>query len=187
MKKVKVNKVKYIFYGILLTLIIITIISIIMTYFNKYEVIYIKDYDAYDETINKIKTNIDKIKDNNCASSLNSLRMRIDDTHFTSNTTLNEYYNKYHKDNLTFLDYYNEVLNSCNIDNKDSIYVKVLDSLVFPTYIDNKYNLIHEINLKDYNTRRNLKNYDEIGSYTNKVNELEVLSLLTNEALNEKD
>ena len=46
MKKVKVNKVKYIFYGILLTLIIITIISIIMTYFNKYEVIYIKDYDA---------------------------------------------------------------------------------------------------------------------------------------------
>lgn len=187
MKKVKVNKAKYIFYGILLALIIITLISIIMTCFNKEETIYIKDYDAYDSTINKIQDNIDKIPDEKCSSSLKNLRTRIDDTHFTSNTTLNEYYNKYHKDNLTFLDYYNKVLTSCNIDNKDNIYIKVLNSLNFPTYIDNKYNLIHEINFKDYNTRRNLKKYDEIGSYTNKVNELEVLSLLIDEVLNEEN
>lgn len=173
-------KNKYITIGVLLTLIILTILGILTLNDNKKEVIYIKDLSFYTKRATIIRDEIDTIKDEACKNSLSDMFNRINETHFTANISIEEYYNAYYKDNKTFLNFYEEAVKSCELTSDlDDIYVLVLASSNYPNEIKKRYLLSHEFIIKDKNSREDLfKSADETGTYTTKALELQVMNEL---------
>lgn len=170
-------KLKYFIMGILFFVIIFFVVHIFIV-INNNDVVVIKDYEAFQENIDKIDKRISKVKDEICKSSLEKMSNNIKRTHFSENTNVDDYYHAYF-DEDEFLNIYGEVEDACRISEDNSRYVLALSSYTFPSSIKLRYNLKHEFIFKDRNIRRELeKNQDEVGSYTSKVLELRVISEL---------
>lgn len=173
-------KKKYIIIGILLTLIVLTFVGLLFLHSNKKEIIYVKDLSFYTKRATKIRDEIENVKNETCKNSLNDMFRRINETHFTTNISIEQYYNAYFKDNKTFINFYEDAIKSCELDSDlDSIYVLVLASSNYPNEIKKRYLLSHEVIIKDKDTRDNLfKSADETGTYTTKALELQVINEL---------
>ena len=171
------NNIKYVIFGIFISLILFFFIGGVFSFVNRNQTIHIKDYEGFDKNIEELSDRIDKVKNNDCRSSLQYMLNRIKDNHLTGDIKIKDYYESFYKDNLTFVDYYNYVSSSCNIDNNE-IYIKAMSTLVYPTYIKNLYNKSYEIHFKDFYYKDNI---DEMGTYSTLVNEMYVLSDLLKE------
>lgn len=181
-------KGKYIILGSLITVVLIFILSLIMIPINKKELITIKEVSEYSAKITKLKNSIKEIEDETCNASLMNMLNRINETSFKGEVTIKEYYEAYYKDDLAFMDIYENVIESCNLENNDDIYLKVLEQSVYPDSIKEKYLLSHELILKDYSSRESLiKNNSEKGTFVTKTLELHILYDLINEVNNEED
>lgn len=170
-------KLKYCLLGVLVTTIIFSIVNITLVVNNK-DVVIIKDYEGFQEDILKVDKKISKIKDEECKSSFIKMSDNIKRTHFSKNTTVEDYYRAYFLED-NFLNIYKDVEEICQISEDNSRYVLALASYTFPDSIKIRYSLKHEFIFKDRKLRRELyKNNDEVGSYTSKVLELKVINLL---------
>lgn len=167
------KNIKYIIIGILISFIIIFIINIITFNINSNQTIHINSYEGYEEAKNTLSKKIDKVKNDDCRSSLNNMLKRIDDNNLKGDVKIGDYINSYFKDNLTFVDYYSYVSDSCNISD-DKIYIKAMSTLVYPNYIKDKYNRSYELHIIDLTNQTNIS--DDVGTYTTMLNELGVLS-----------
>ena len=175
------DKIKYILYGLFISFVLLGLLSFILAFINTNQEIYIKDIDKYIDSINNLETRIDKLDKNlTCKSSLLTMLKRINNTHFTNGKVkIKEYYDKYYEEDLTFLDYYQGVIEACELDNNDHIYATALTAYAYPNEIKNKYYFSYELHFKDlFNSEPLLKEEQEIKSYTTKYNELLVLSEL---------
>lgn len=171
---------KYILFGVLITFITIILVGIFTLNFNKKEMIHIRDLSFYTKRATIIRDDIEKIKDEKCQKSFSDMFNRINETHFTENITIEEYYNSYFKDGKTFLNYYEDLIDVCELDEDlDSIYILVLSASNYPNEVKKRYLLSHEFIIKDYESRDGLsKNIDETGTYTTKALELQVINEL---------
>lgn len=170
-------KLKYFIMGILFSVIIFFVVHIFIV-INNNDVVVIKDYEAFQENIDKIDKRISKVNDETCKNSLEKMSNNIKRTHFSENTNVDDYYHAYFGED-EFLNVYGEVEDSCRISEDNSRYVLALSSYTFPSSIKLRYNLKHEFIFKDRKVRKELeKNQDEVGSYTSKVLELRVISEL---------
>ena len=167
------KNIKYIIIGILISFIIVFIINIITFNINSNQTIHINSYEGYEEAKNTLSKKIDKVKNDDCRSSLNNMLKRIDDNNLKGDVKIGDYINSYFKDNLTFVDYYSYVSDSCNISD-DKIYIKAMSTLVYPNYIKDKYNRSYELHIIDLTNKTNIS--DDVGTYTTMLNELGVLS-----------
>ena len=175
------DKLKYGLYGIFISFIILGILSFILSFINDNNKIYIKNIEGYENITNKMKERINKLeKDNVCKDSLMNMLYGIDNTHFVTDTILvKDYYDKYFLEGPNIIDSYQEVLDSCSLENDDSIYAIALTAYAYPNEIKNNYYLIHEFHIKDlFNGNSLRKEEQEIKSYTTKYNELLVLDKL---------
>lgn len=181
-------KYKSFMIGSLVTLIIIFISSIILIPFNKKELIYIKDVNDYSGKITKLKTSIKELEGSTCKKSLMNMLDRINETNFEDKVTIEEYYKSYYKDGIPFMKLYEEIITECKLEEKDEIYLKVLEHSVFPDSIKEKYLLSHELILKDYSSRDSLSKINtEKGTFITKTLELHILYDLINEVTYEED
>lgn len=180
-------KYKYLLLGSLITIIIIFIVSIVIIPFNRSEMIYIKNIDSYSKKITILKNEILELEDSSCKSSLNDMLIRINETNFKDKVTIEKYYKAYYKDNVSFINLYENILNECNLENNDDIYMDVLIQMIFPNSIKEKYLLSHELILKDYSSRSALtKSSSETGTYITKTKELNILKDLIEEVNHEE-
>ena len=164
---------KYVLLGVFIMFIIIFIINIVSSCINSNRTIHIKSYDGYDKTRESLSTKINKVKNTDCKNSLNNMLNRIDDNNISGNIKIKDYYEVFYKDDLTFLDYYQEAVETCNVKN-DQIYIKAMSALLYPNQIKEEYNHSYELHVKYKNNSNNIS--DEIGTYTTILNELGVLS-----------
>ncbi len=173
-------KKKFITLGVLLTFMVLTLLGLISLKYHKSEIIHVKDLAFYTKRATIIRDDIAKIKDDTCKNSLNALFNRMNETHFVNDVTVKEYYQAYFKDNKTFLNFYEEAVKACEIeDNLDEIYVLVLSASNFPNEVKNRYLLSHEFIIKDKESRELLlQSFDETGTYTTKALELQVINEL---------
>lgn len=171
---------KLIILGSLITVIILILLGIISTFYNKSETIYIKDLAFYTKRATLIRDDIEKIKEDTCKNSLSAMMERINETHFTDNISIEKYYKAYYKDNKTFINFYEEAVDQCEIkDNLDELYVLALAASNYPNEIKKRFLLSHEFIIKDYDSRKDLyKSSDETGTYTTKVLELQIINEL---------
>lgn len=156
------------------------LIGIFTLQFNKEEMIYVRDLSFYTKRATIIRDDIEKIKNETCKKSFSDMFNRINETHFTENVTIEKYYKAYFKDDKTFLNYYEDLIGSCELDEDlDSIYILVLSASNYPNEVKKRYLLSHEFIIKDYDSRDILsKNIDETGTYTTKALELQVINEL---------
>lgn len=173
-------KKKYITIGILLTLIFFTLLYLFTINSNKKEIIHIKDLSFYTKRATAIRNEIENIENEECKNSLEAMFNRINETHFTSDVTIEEYYNAYYKDNKVFLNFYDDVIENCEIEDElDDIYVLAISSTNYPNEVKKRYLLSHEFIIKDNNSRDELyQTSDETGTYTTKALELQVINEL---------
>lgn len=169
---------KNIIFSLLIVFFLIMVLSFIKTFtFNRY--ITVQDISGYTKKMNELTKKIENIKDDKCKTSLNNMAIRINQTHFNKNVLIKKYVDVYFKDEITFLDYYNEVVDSCKNKYDEDIYSNVLASLSYPYQIRKEYLLRYEISLFDIKNRNKLNKYDdELGTYSTKYLELSVLSKL---------
>ena len=164
---------KYVVFGIMLSFIIFFLLTIFLSNVNRNSKILIKDYEQFDETIDSITKKVQKIKKEECRVAINSMIDRIKSNHLSGEVSIKEYTDSFFADDLTFVDYYNYVSSSCSINN-EQLYVNAMGTLVYPTYIKNKYNKSYEFYIKDnyyYD-----KDFDKMGTYSTLVNEVSILS-----------
>lgn len=173
------KNIKYILLGVLISFIIFFIIGIIYSNINRNNKIHINKYDGYEDTRNTLLTKIDKVKDESCRSSLKTMLERIDSNNLSGDVSLKDYYYSFYAGDMTIIDYYNYVVASCNLKNNPKIYNQAMSSLVYPSYIKDRYNRSYEIYFKDYLFDDN--NTNEVGTYTTIINELTTLSMLLEE------
>lgn len=168
--------------GSLITIIIFVLLGLISTHYNKEEIIYIKDLAFYTKRATIIREDIEKIKNDSCKNSLSAMFNRINETHFTDNISIEEYYNAYYKDNKTFINFYEDVVTQCAIEEElDELYVLVLAASNYPNEVKKRFLLSHEFRIKDYDSRDNLyKSTDETGTFTTKALELQIINELIN-------
>ena len=167
------NNIKYVVFGMLIFLILFFFVGVVFSFVNRNQAIHIKEYDNYEKDINVLSDKINKIKKDDCRASLNDMLDRIKDNHLTGDIKIKDYYEFFYKDNLTFVDYYNYVSSTCNINNNE-IYIKAMSTLVYPEYIKNTYNRSYEFYFKDKFFSDNT--FNDLGTYTTFVNEIFVLS-----------
>lgn len=165
------------------TIIIITIACIIISLTTYNRTINVKTIDDYHSIKTNLKKKIEKVKNKECQSSLNNMMTRIDNTYISKNTNIKDYYETYFNDNLTFLNYFDDVVSSCKLSKKktDIIYVDALASTNYPNSIKKEYNLRYEFKIRDNNSIKYYQDNDLIGTYTTKYLELKVLKSLIEE------
>ena len=174
-------KFKYFILGCLFSVVVFICLGIFMVK-NSHEYIYVKDLSGYGRIVTEIDQDIDKLKSEECKTSLHEMLNFINKTHYDTNVTIQEYYNNYYQDK-TFIDHFYAVQDSCKLDDIDSIYVLALSSTNFPEVVKSRYNLRHEFTFKDSISRQDLvREQDNVGTYTNKVLELRVIKELIDEA-----
>lgn len=171
-------KKRLIILGVLITLMLLILLGIISVGSHKNENIYVKDLSFYTKRATIIRDDIEKVKNEICKNSLKAMFNRINETHFTENITIEKYYNAYYKDNKTFLNFYEEAIKDCEInENLDELYVLVLSASNYPNEVKKRYLLSHEFIIKDYDSRERLeKSADETGTYTTKALELQIIN-----------
>ncbi len=175
------GKTKYVLYGIFIGFILISLVAIGKAYYNINQEIYIKDIDKYTDAIMRMKNRVEEKKlTDSCKSALDKTIDRVNNTHFkTGKVKQKDYYEAYFKDNETFLDYYQLVIDDCNIDNNDKIYGMALSAYSFPLEIKNNYYLNYELHFKDLTNGQDLrKEEQEVKSFNTKYMELMVLDSL---------
>ena len=181
------KKYPYVFLGIFISILVFLVVHIISINIKMNR--EIKVYDFFDFSDKVIATNkdIQSIKNEDCRASLNAMANRITNTVPHKGITLKQYYELYYGDEgKTFLYYYSRVSDACLINN-DNIYVKALESLEFPYEIKNRYIGAYQVNIFDtYIFQKEIDKTDELGSYSNKILELETLVKLIEEVKNEK-
>lgn len=175
-------KMKYIMEGVLLTVVIALLIHLLTFNDMASEMISVKEIPMMTKRLTSLQERIDKIKDEDCRNSIDTMLKRVKSTYFSENITIEEYYNAYTKDEKNFIDFYEDVNNSCKLDGNDDIYFLVLSSLNYPNSIKRRYDLRYEFIFKDtFNRENNYQNSDEVGTYTTKMSELQVVSKLLDE------
>lgn len=174
-------RLKYFILGSLFSVILFISINIFIV-INRNDYISVKSISGYGKIVTSISNDIDSIKNDTCKDSLTNMLNFINRTHYDKDIKVEDYYNNYFKDK-TFIDHFYSVKESCNLEDTDSIYVLALSSTNYPEEIKTRYNLKHEITLRDNSSRLQLlKEQDEVGTYTNKVLELQVIQELVKEA-----
>ena len=184
------KKYPYVFLGFFISILVLLIIHFISINIKMNRVINVKEMDdSYSKKIVEIESDIEKLKDDECKNSLKYMSDRIKVTIPDKGVTLKDYYHRYYgydnnrndDDGETFLFFYSKVADNCNINN-DSIYSKALESMVFPYEIKNRYLGTYQISISDlFILKDEIDKSDELGSYSNKMLELEVLSKLVEE------
>lgn len=176
-------KGKLIILSSMATVIVISIIGIIVSLISYNRTINVKTIEDYRSIKINLKNKIEKIKDKECQTSLNNMMNRIDDTYFSNNTNVKEYYEIYFNDDLTFLNYFDDVVNTCKLSSKDknTIYIDALASTNYPNAIKKEYYLRYEFKIRDINSSKYLEENDLVGTYTTKYLELKVLNSLIEE------
>lgn len=178
-------KRKYILIGSLTCFILLFLISSFLIIYRRNRTIYIQDIKQYTKNINIIKENIKNIDDETCKETFQKMLNRINDTHFSSNVKLSTYYHAYHN-GASFLDYYNDVINDCNIEEDNSIYIDALISTNYPNQIKKEFELSYQLKLDDiYSNNLINKSLDKNGTYSTKTLELRVIKKLLDEVANE--
>lgn len=172
---------KYILLGIFVSFIVIGLVTMILAFTNLDKEIYIKDLDKYTDSIMRLKDRVDKLdKDNTCKSAFNKTIDRINNTHFNNGKIkIKDYYEAYFKDDETFIDYYQLIIDDCKMNNNDKIYGMVLSAYSYPNKIKNDYRLSYELHIEDlFNNKDIRKEEQEINSFTTKYMELLVIDKL---------
>lgn len=179
-------KYKYFIFGLLVMYIFFMMFSLSNIFVNLNETIYIKDVNKYSENMTKLKNRINEIDDQGCQSSFKEMVNRINDTHVKDTTIkLKDLNELYYSSEKSFLTYYTDVLDSCNIEEDNTRYVDVLKALVFPEVIHKRYNETYQIHIREYG--RNSLEYYELLSYTSKQSEMSVLKQLLDKVGNKND
>lgn len=170
-------KIKYFIFGSIVTVVLFIIVNILLV-INNNEIINIKTISNFDEQIGNVDRRIEKIKNNECKQALSDMSNNIKKTHFNNNVSVSDYYHAYF-DGEVFINIYARVLDQCKIEEESSRYILALSSMSFPENVKTRYNLKHEFIFKDKDLRSELlKESDEIGSYTSKALELNVINEL---------
>lgn len=170
-------KTKFFIFGSIVTIVLFSIVNILLV-INNNEVINIKSINNFDEQIAIVDKKIEKIKDNECKQALGDMSINIKKTYFNKNVSVSDYYHAYF-DGEVFINIYSRVLDECKIEEDDGRYILALSSMSFPENVKIRYNLKHEFILKDEYLRKEVfKEPDEIGSYTSKALELNVINEL---------
>ncbi len=170
-------KTKYFILGSIVTIVLFLIVNILLV-INNNEVINIKSINNFDEQIGNVDKKIEKIRNNECKRALSDMSSNIKKTYFNKNVSVSDYYHAYF-DGEVFINIYARVLDECKIEEDDSRYILALSSMSFPENIKTRYNLRHEFILKDGYLRKEIfKEPDEVGSYTSKTLELNVINEL---------
>lgn len=170
-------RLKYFLFGSLVTIMILIVVNILVLLNNK-DVIYVKGIEGFDTKLSSIDKRIEKIKNQECRLEFVKISDNIKKTYFRENTTVDKYYHAYFDDEI-FLNIYKSVLDKCSIKENDERYYLVLASYSYPNSIKTRYNLRHEIKLKDKSVRDLMnRETDEIGSHTTKILELRVIDEL---------
>ena len=165
---------KYILAGSLLTIIIFILFAFINVNDNRNEIIYVRDLNTYTKTITEFQSRVDKVKNEDCKKSIQNYLDKINETHFSENVTVKEYYDAYYKKTDT-IDLYTEIENTCDFHD-EKIYEIILEANIFPSEIKNRYNLSYEISIFDKKSREILNvNHDNLGTYSTKILELKAL------------
>lgn len=173
-------KIKYFILGMFFTIIVALVVNNLVV-LNSDDVVIIKQISNFTDEMDNIDKKINKVKRDECRDSLNKMSNNIKKTYFSQDTTVTEYYETYFSDTV-FLDLYKEVLNSCELSENNSRYLLALASYSFPSSIKAKYNLKHEVKFRDLETRESvLKDEYEVGSYSSKMLELNVINELLDE------
>lgn len=176
------NKIKYVLFGVIVTLFVMFIFGIINSVINMNSTIYVKEVPKFDEKIDTINKNIGKIKNEVCVNRLNTLVSRVKDTYYKKNISVKDYYKNYNKDDITFSDLFDLALSSCGVSSEEvpSIVDLVLSSRVYPDSVSNRYRTSYEFRITDFiNKKSTYELSDEIGTYSSKENELRALNDLT--------
>lgn len=173
-------KFKYFILGSLFSVILFIFVNILVV-LNRNDSIYVREVSGYGRIVTAISEDIDEVKNENCKTGLKGMLDFINKTHYSKNITIKEYYNNYYGDK-TFIEHFYSVKDQCNLDDIDSIYILALSSTNYPEEVKTRYNLKHEFILRDKHSRLELiKEQDEVGTYTNKVLELQVIQELIKE------
>ena len=174
------KNIRYILLGVFISFILFFITGIVFSIINTNNKVHVQKYDGFNSVYETYNTKIDKVKNDNCRLSLKYMLERIKDNYFDHDVSIKEYYESYYKDDLTFIDYYDLVISSCEIKSDvTNIYNEAMSSMIYPEYIKNKYNRGYEIYFKDY--LYNDKQIDSIGTYSTIISELTTLNLLMEE------
>ena len=183
------KKYPYVFLGIFISILVLFIVHIISIHIKINQTINFKDMQNIHEKLMEKKKDIETIKNEQCKSNLKDMLDRIDVTIPEKGMTLKEYYKRYYgydnnrddDDGMTFLYFYSEATENCNIDN-ESIYLKALESLQFPYEIKNRYLGSYQIGINDiFVLKEDIDRVDELGSYSSKMLEVETLNKLIEE------
>ena len=176
------KKYPYVFLGIFIAIFIFIVIHIISVPIKMNRMMKVKQLDSIYNTLDEYNKKIDKVKKDECKNSLINMSDRIRDTYYTNDISVKDYYNNYFADDYKFDVYYKNVIEKCGIEDKTSIYNKVLESMVFPYEIQNEYLGSYQINLNDlFVMNDEVNRVDELGTYSNKHLEVEVLNDLISE------
>jgi len=178
------KKYPYVFLGIFIAILVLIIIHIISVPYKMNRMIKVKQIDSLNSILDEYDKKIDKAKNEDCKNSLLAISDRIRRTYYSSDISLKDYYNNYFVDDQRFELYYNQVLEKCSLKNKTSTYNKVLESMVFPYEMKNKYIGSYQINFNDILVLdKDIKTVEELGTYSNKTLELSVLDDLIKEVI----
>ena len=176
------KKYPYVFLGIFIAILIFIIIHIISVPIKTNRYIKVKTISNLNEGLEKYETKIDKVKNEDCKNSLYDMADRIRNTYYTNDVSLKYYYENYFVDDYKFEVYYKNVLDKCSLENDANIYAKLLESMEFPYEMKNKYLGSYQISFSDLLIMdEDVKRVEELGTYSNKLLEMEVLSDLISE------
>ena len=176
------KKYPYVFLGIFISILAFIIIHMITIPIKMNRTIKVKPINSLYSILDDDNKKISKIKKEECKNSLLDMSERIRDTYYPSDVSLKIYYNNYFIDDYRFDLYYQIVIEKCELENKTSTYNKVLESMVFPYEMKNKYLGSYQISFNDiFVLDEEEKRVEELGTYSNKLLELDVLNDLISE------
>ena len=183
------KKSKYIIFGFTICFMTILIIGILLNYVDVNSKIKVKKIENFETKINIINENIDKIKNEECKLALKTMSDRIKNTYYESDVSLKTYINNYfYTDNNDFYGLFLKAKEICNYED-NSIDELVIASKSYPQSVKAKYDSNDEIDFKDYFNRNKVNEIsDEVGTYSNKILELNSLREYVNGVIkNEKN
>lgn len=175
-------KIRYVLQGMLITLIIGIVIHVMTLDRISKELIHVKEVPLITKRFTSLNERIINEENETCKDALNAMLERVKKTYFANDVTIKEYYEAYNDEEKNFIDFYEDVNVSCKLENNDDIYFLVLSSLNYPNSIKNRYELRYEFLIRDSFNRADIYiSSDEIGTYTTKLLELQIIDKLLKE------
>ena len=172
------EKIRYFLLGIFIFSWTLIIVGVIGSFVKLNDSMYIKDVSKYTETVMKLKTSIESKKaGTECKSSLYALVDRMNETHYqTGIIKTKDYIDSHYKDDLTFLDLYNEAVEVCNVEDNPNSLFDAMGAVAYPNEVKNNYYLSYQLSIPDFfNKNKSEKDQEEYSSYTTKS--LEILTI----------